>query len=83
MNKMEYLAFKCVLMDWRKGTKESNKEEVKEFKKKMKVTREAMDVNVIDNEDDKYVIDVKYLVRVYFCDYVIYLNCYIFQKIDL
>ena len=61
---MEYLAFKCVLMDWRKGTKESNKEEVKEFKKKMKVTREAMDVNVIDKEDDKYVIDVKFLVRV-------------------
>ena len=30
----------------------------------MKVSGEAIDINVLEKEDDKYVIDVKYLVRV-------------------
>jgi len=63
IKKNSYLACKCVLMDWRKGTLTATKEEIKDIKKRLPVSEDPIKVNVICIEDSKYVIDVKYLCR--------------------
>ena len=50
-------------MDWRKGTAVPNKEEIKEIRRKIPVTTTPIDINVLEIEDESYVVDAKFIVR--------------------
>ena len=51
------------LMDWRKGTAVPSKEEIKEIRRKIPVSTTPIDINVLEIEDESYVVDAKFIVR--------------------
>ena len=59
----KFLACPCTLMDWRRGTPEPSKEEIKEIRRMLPISATPVDINVKDLEEGKYVIDAKFIVR--------------------
>ena len=59
----KYLACHCTLMDWRKGTAVPSKEEIKEIRTMLPIDPSPIEINVLDVEDETFVVDAKFIVR--------------------
>ncbi len=50
-------------MDWRKGTAVPSKEEIKEIRTMLPIDPSPIEINVLDVEDESFVVDAKFIVR--------------------